>query len=145
MIYVKIDGVLYPATITGRTADHEWDNRATKSITLKMDAVKAKETFVDGLIWSIVRQDKVPVYETENGEVVLDDKGNPVILGTEAKETEFDNSEYNLAGPITDNRNGTVTVKMGKPTEIETLRAQMANAITEDELSIAYQEGVNSL
>jgi hypothetical protein len=125
MLYVKIAGKLYPAIIVGKTADHEWDNRPTKSITIEMDVVRAKETFVDGLTWSIVRQDRVPVYETENGEVVLDDEGNPVILGTELKDTEFDNSEYDMAGPITDHRDGKVTVKMGKITDAEALAELM--------------------
>ena len=33
----------------------------------------------------------------------------------------YDNSAYSVAGPITDHRDGTVTVKMGKPTAAELL------------------------
>lgn len=134
MTYIKINETLYPATISGRVQDTDWDKRESKSIKLEMDYATAVALFVDGLAWSIVQEHEVPVFD-ENGEQT----------GTEMQETVFDNSEYNLAGPITDNRNGTVTVKMGKPTEVEALQAQLANAITEEELDSAYEEGVNSL
>jgi hypothetical protein len=62
----------------------------------------------------------VPVYETnENGEPVLDELGNPKVKEHETQETEFDNSDYCLAGDITDHRDGRITVKMGKLTELE--------------------------
>ena len=112
MTYIKIKGTLYPATISGRVADRDWDNRESKSITLEMDYATANALFVNGLAWSIVQQDEVPVYETgENGE--------PVQTGTEIQETEFDNSEYNLAGDLTDHRDGRITAKMGKLTDLE--------------------------
>lgn len=105
MIYVKIDEILYPAIINGRISDDNWDGRASQSITLEMSYETAKATFIDGLIWSIVQKDEIQP------------------LGTDAKpeirEAEFDNSEYNLAGDITDHRDGRVTVKMGKLTDLE--------------------------
>lgn len=134
MIFVKINGTLYPATISGRVSDKDWDNRESKAITLEMDYATAIGLFVDGLAWSIVQQEEVPV---------LDESG--AQTGTEIQETEYDNSEYSVAGSVTDHRNGTVTVKMGKPTQIELLEAQLANAVTEEELNRAYEEGVNSL
>ena len=88
--------------------------------------------FVDGLAWSIVQQNEVPVFDEEGEQT-----------GTEMQETEFDNSEYCLAGAITDHRDGTITVKMGKPTQAEELEAKLANAVTEEELAAAYEEGVN--
>lgn len=108
MIFVKINNTLYPATVSGRVSDTAWDNRESKSITLEMDYATALALFVNGLAWSIVHQEEVAVY----GE-------NAVQIGTEVKETEYDNSEYNLAGDITDHRDGTITVKMGKLTELE--------------------------
>lgn len=120
MTYVKINETLYPATVSGKTADRDWDNRASKSITVEMDYATANALFTDGLSWSIVQRDEVSVYETdENGEPVLDENGAPIQTGTETKETEFDNSEYNLAGDLTDHRDGRMTAKMGKLTDLE--------------------------
>lgn len=120
MTFVKINEILYPASIDGRIADFEWDNRESKSITLEMDYAEAAELFVDGLVWSIVMQEKATVYKTdENGEFVLDENEEPVLIDTVVQEEEFDNSEYSLAGDITDHRDGTITVKMGKLTDLE--------------------------
>lgn len=110
---IKINNgdILYPAVITGRMADKEWDNRETKAITLEMDYATANTLFIDGVIWSIVMEHPVEIKE-------IDDKGNTTtktIIETE----EFDNSEYSLAGDITDHRDGTLTVKMGKLTDLE--------------------------
>ena len=98
MIFFKANETLYPATIIGRMTDKEWDNRNSKSITLEMDYTTAIKLFVNGLVWSIVEQNEV------DGEI---------------RETEYDNSEYNLAGDITDHRDGTITAKMGKLTDLE--------------------------
>lgn len=108
MIFVKINETLYPAEINGSMQDKDWDNRESKAITLEMDYATAIKLFVDGLVWSIVQQEEVPVYN-ENNE----------IINIEIQETEFGNSDYNLAGDITDHRDGRVTVKMGKLTDLE--------------------------
>ena len=108
MTYIKINNALYPATVSGKIIDSEWDNRKSKSIKIKTDYETASKIFVSGLKWSIVQQNEVPTF---------DEKGNPA--GTETRETEFDNSEYCLAGDLTDHRDGTVTAKMGKLTDLE--------------------------
>lgn len=108
MTYIKINDTLYPATISGRVQDNEWDERESKAITLEMDYETAIGLFVDGLAWSIVQQEEVPVF---------DENGNQT--GAEMQDTEWDNSEYSLAGDITDHRDGTITVKMGKLTDLE--------------------------
>lgn len=110
MTYIKINETLYPATISGRVSDKDWDNRESKAITLSMDYATAIGLFVDGLAWSIVQQDEVPVFD-KNGEQT----------GTEMRETEWDNSEFDVAGSVTDHRNGTITAKMGKITDAEAL------------------------
>lgn len=120
MTYIKINETLYPAIISGRVSDNEWDKRESKSITLEMSYEEASKLFVDGLAWSIVQQNEVPAYQVdENGKYVLDENGAPIQTGTEMQETEFDNSEYCLAGDITDHRDGTITAKMGKLTDLE--------------------------
>lgn len=108
MTYIKINSTLYPATISGMVQDKDWDNRESKAITLEMDYETASKLFVDGLNWAIVQTHEEPTYD-ENG----------VENGTETVETVFDNSEYNLAGDLTDHRDGTITAKMGKLTDLE--------------------------
>ena len=110
MIYFKANNTEYPANIAGKVADRDWDGRASKSITLEMEYTAASQLFVDGLSWSIVQRDTVPVYDKD---------GNPTGE-TEEQVQEWDNSDYNVAGSITDNRNGTCTCKMGKKTQLET-------------------------
>lgn len=118
MTYFKTNGTEYPASIAGRMADRDWDGRASKSVTLTMTHAAAAQLFVDGLSWSIVQRDTVPVYDTD---------GNPTGETTEQVQ-EWDNSDYCVAGPITDNRDGTITAKMGKKTELELAREQAADA-----------------
>lgn len=120
MTYIKINETKYPATVNGKMSDAAWDNRASKAITLDMDYAMASALFVDGVAWSIVQTQDVPVYETnENGEPVLDELGNPEVREYQTQETVFDNSDYCLAGDITDHRDGRITVKMGALTEVE--------------------------
>ena len=116
MIYVKINGNLYPAEIEGKIIDTTWDNRSSKAITLEMDYETASNTFVDGLAWSIVME--TPDDTEENGEV-------KETIRTE----EYDNADHCVAGSITDNRDGTMTVKMGKLTELEEAYEMMLGGI----------------
>ena len=118
MIYFKTNGTEYPASIAGKIMDRDWGNRKSKAVTLTATYAQAAQIFVDGLAWSIVQREDVPVYGTD---------GNPT--GETAEQVqEWDNSDYCVAGPITDNRDGTCTCKMGKKTEAELLRETSADA-----------------
>lgn len=117
MTYIKVNNTLYPATIDGRIADHEWNRRDTKSITLTMTHAEVLALLPDNTPWSIVQKDTVEK---------LDDSGNAT---TEEVTTEFDNSEYSMSGVITDNRDGTCTIKMGKPTEIESVLSELESEV----------------
>lgn len=94
--FVKINSINYPAEIYGHVRDRDWDNRESKVIVLALTIQEALDLFVNGLQWSIV-------YGTQ---IIPQD-------------------EFIIAGPITDNRNGTVSVRMGKPTATE-----VSNVIT---------------
>lgn len=100
---VVINGTSYAADIQGTKRDGAWGSRESKSITLPMDYATAAATFVDDVPWSILYQPP-EYFDPETRETVT-----PPV-------EEYDNSEYCVAGPITNNRDGTVTVKMGKPT-----------------------------
>lgn len=126
--FVKINGTAYPAEINGRLKNSAWDGRDTKEIVLEMDYAAAAALFVDGLSWSIVCQEE----------------GQP--------EEEYDNSEYSMVGDITAHRDGTLSVLMGKPLEVE-LQAQRIQELEQAgggdsaikaDLEAAYQEGVES-
>ena len=111
--YIEINNTKYPAVITGRISDKDWDNRETKSIELEMTYNDAVQLFVNDVKWNIIHENTVQHNET-------DEDGNIKLV--EDVETEiYDNSEYSIAGPITDNRDGTIVVKMGKYTTEEIL------------------------
>lgn len=115
MIYVKVNDTKYPATVDGQMNDYSWDNRESKSITLTDTYDNVKTLFPDGVSWRVVVETESQKYD-ENGNAVLDEAGKPVTVTTEE---EFDNSNFSMSGPITDNRNGTCTIKMGKSTDLE--------------------------
>lgn len=124
--------VEYPAEISGVLQNPKWDRRDTKAITLEMTHAQAVSLFVDGLAWGIKQ---VNTYQ------VFDKQGQPT--GETKTETQtFDNSDYSVAGSITDNRDGTVTVMMGKHTELEIAqdaRDEAESALAE--LEAAYDNG----
>ena len=130
MIYFKTNNTEYPASIAGKMADRDWDNRASKAVTLTMEYTAASQLFVDGLSWSIVQRDTVPVYDKD---------GNPTGE-TEEQVQEWDNSDYNVAGSITDNRNGTCTCKMGKKTQLETEQELRKDAETAAKILLGEEE-----
>lgn len=109
-IYVKVNNTEYPAAVSGANNDRTWDGRDTKTIYLTMSHDAVAALLPDNTPWSIVQRDTAPKY---------DEQGQPT---GETKEVvnECDNSEYSLSGAITDHRDGTVSIKMGKPTEAET-------------------------
>ena len=130
MIYFKANNTEYPASIAGKVADRDWDGRESKAVTLEMEYIAASQLFVDGLSWSIVQRDTVPVY----------DKDGKPTGETEEQVQEWDNSDYNVAGSITDNRNGTCTCKMGKKTQLETEQELRKDAETAAKILLGEEE-----
>lgn len=118
MTYIKVNNTLYPAMIDGKTVDYAWDKRETKSITLNMSYEEVLALLPDNTPWSIV-QDVTEMVEDENG----------MDVSEVTTQVEYDNSEYSMSGVITDNRDGTVTIKMGKPTEIENILAELETEV----------------
>lgn len=106
MIQVRINNQIYDANVSGLRNDSLWENRESKSITLAMDYATAVATFADDVPWSILYQPS-DYYDPETKQMVT-----PPV-------EEYDNSDYCILGDITVHRDGTVTVKMGKPTAEE--------------------------
>ena len=121
MIYLKINDTLYPASFRQRVQDADWSGRGSMAITVSMSHEQAAQTFVNGLRWQHVQQ----------GEPYADRDGNPIT--PEPVITDY--SEYEMAGPITDNRDGTVTVKMGKA-----LSQECNAALTGDNATMTVRE-----
>jgi hypothetical protein len=94
MNYIIINSKEYPAVVQTRPSDASWGGRESKAITLEATYEEAMTLFCNDLLWMYGS-----TYEDENGETVR---------------TVTDMSSYALAGPVTDNRDGTVTAKMGK-------------------------------
>lgn len=107
--YIKINSINYPAEIYGHVRDTAWDGRESKVIVLALSIQEALDLFVDGLQWAIV-------------------------YGTQT----IPQDEFIIAGPITDNRNGTVSVRMGKPTAAEVSSVIMGERIANIDMATAY-------
>lgn len=100
MNYVTINGRRIAARMRRRLADGDWDNRESWSLTMEMSNQEAAALFSHDAQWGMIQTIK-----DTNGE----------------KEVETDMRDFSVAGTITDNRNGTVTVKMGELTDREAL------------------------
>ena len=122
--FIKVNGREYPATLIYNYKDRNWDMRETQTVHLTMPYAQAAALLPSGTPWSNVFR------ETKDK---LDNDGNPTGQ-TEEVVTEEDMSAYSLAGEITDHRDGTVSIKMGKPTESElsaaTVTALVGQSIT---------------
>lgn len=115
MIYVKVNETLYPASISGRMSDKDWEGRESKAITMEADFATVNPLFPDGVVWSIVNEEMVSVMD-EEGNPVVDENGEQTYT---TQQTEFDNSDFSIRGDLTVHVDGTCTVKMGKPTDLE--------------------------
>lgn len=107
--FIKVGGQEYPATLIYNYKDRNWDMRETQTVHLTMPYAQAAALLPSGTPWSNVFREMKDK---------LGNDGNPTGQ-TEEVVTEEDMSAYSLAGEITDYRDGTVSIKMGKPTETE--------------------------
>ena len=115
MIYVKVSDTLYPAAVSGKIADKDWDNRESKTITIAAPFEIVNTLFQDGTAWSIVSKEIIQTVD-EHGESILNEGGGPAFVDDL---TQFDNSEFSIRGDLTVHVDGTCSVKMGKPTDLE--------------------------
>ena len=111
--FIKVGGVEYPATLIYNYKDRNWDMRESVAVHLTMPYAQAAALLTTGTPWSNVFREQKDVLD-ENGELTGQ---------TEEVVTEEDMSAYSLAGEIVDYRDGTVSIKMGKPTETESAKA----------------------
>lgn len=112
MTKVKIGENSYPASLTGSVKDAKWNDRESITIKLTMNYVDAVAIFVDNITWFVVNE---TTSTNSNGEEVVNTE-------------EWDYSAYCIVGAITDYRDGTLDVKMGKKTALEIATADLTEA-----------------
>ena len=122
--YIKVNGTEYPATTLYINKDRNWGDREVRRVYLNMPYAEAAALLPSGTPWSVVIRETAAEY---------DGSGNPTGQTTDY-DTEEDMSAYSLSGEIVDHRDGTVSIKMGKPTESElsaaTVTALVGQSIT---------------
>ena len=102
---VLIGGREISARTRHRWADPQWDGRESWELTMELECEDAKGLFVNDAQWSLRRS------------------------GDGVEEHEVDMSDFSVAGQVSDNRDGTVTVRMGVLTEREALKIILGETV----------------
>lgn len=105
MQYAVIEGKEIPVYVRLWRADPEWNRRESAELRMELSHGEADALFRDNVSWSLKT---VPEKTEETLTQKMDD--------------------YSVAGSITDLRNGTLIVKMGKPTAEELLAVLQGEA-----------------
>lgn len=113
---INIRGRQLEGSVATRRSDPAWGGRESKAITVTMTYAEAVALFEHDTPWSVTVE-----LQQDDGTI---------------ENVTTDMSEYAISGPITDNRDGTVTVRMGKYGEAELL------AITLYGVPESHQEAV---
>lgn len=118
---IKVNDALLEGVIQSRPQDHAWDGRESKAVTFAGTYGEAISLFTNDAKWSVVHE------ATEEMEAY-----------------EIDLSEFALAGPVTDNRDGTVTVKMGKYLQEEIIRMTIGEAPQSHAEAVAVRSAIET-
>nr|DAE52862.1 MAG TPA: ChiA1-BD-binding domain protein [Caudoviricetes sp.] len=102
--FLKANNTETPCEAAEHYRDSAW-GRPTCTVTIKGSAAEIAALLPNNAPWSLIER-----------EDALDESGAPT---GQTVDHERDMSEYSLSGDITDHRDGTVSIKMGKPTETE--------------------------
>ena len=117
--FLKANNTETPCEAAEHYRDSAW-GRPTCTVTIKGSTAEIAALLPNNAPWSLIER-----------EDVLDELGAPT---GQTVDHERDMSEYSLSGDITDHRDGTVSIKMGKPTETEkssyTVEVLMGESIT---------------
>lgn len=101
---LKANNTETPCEAAEHYRDSAW-GRPTCTVTIKGNAAEIAALLPNNAPWSLIER-----------EDALDESGAPT---GQTVDHERDMSDYSLSGDITDHRDGTVSIKMGKPTETE--------------------------
>lgn len=102
--YLKANNTETPCEAAEHYRDSAW-GRPTCTVTIKASAAEIAALLPNNAPWSLIER-----------EDALDESG---MLTGQTVDHERDMSDYSLSGDITEHRDGTVSIKMGKPTEEE--------------------------
>lgn len=105
---LKANNTETPCEAAEHYRDSAW-GRPTCTVTIKGSAADVASLLPNNAPWSLIEREDVP-----------DESG---MLTGQTVDHERDMSEYSISGDITDHRDGTVSIKMGKPTETESAKA----------------------
>lgn len=105
---LKANNTEMPCEAAEHYRDSAW-GRPTCTVTIKASAAEIAALLPNNAPWSLIER-----------EDALNESGMPT---GQTVDHERDMSEYSLSGDITDHRDGTVSIKMGKPTETESAKA----------------------
>lgn len=105
---LKANNTETPCEAAEHYRDSAW-GRPTCTVTIKASAAEIAALLPNNAPWSLIER-----------EDALNESGMPT---GQTVDHERDMSEYSLSGDITDHRDGTVSIKMGKPTETESAKA----------------------
>lgn len=122
---IYVNGIEYPAiSMQTRAKDTAWGDRESKAVTLEMAYADAMALFVNDITWVIES-----THTDENGKEIL---------------SKHDYSSYALAGPITDNRDGTITVKMGKYLKDEIMMIPLSEIPTDHKTAKTWRNVIET-
>lgn len=142
--YITIGGQeIETRPAAGRMRDADWGGRESRAVTIEKSAVADPlALFCDGAVWGMIHRytTAVPVLDAE-GNVQMNEDGT-VKSTTETAEDRYmdDYADFILAGPVTDNRDGTCTCKMGKKTEAELMQERLNDAETAAKILLGEAE-----
>ncbi len=117
---INIAGRQLDGRVETRLVDTAWDGRESKAVTILMDYQEAIELFTNDAEWSVTSD-------------IADDYGN-------LSQVTVDMRNYAISGPITDNRDGTVTVRMGKYREAELMLIPLSEAPADHAQAVALRD-----
>ena len=95
MAQIKVNGTRYEASLMGNNPDRGWDGRHSVSVRLALPYSSVIALLPGNAVWSLVQTEE------------------------DGTETERDMSEFCVSGDVTDHRDGSCSIKMGKLTELE--------------------------
>lgn len=101
---------------------HQANGREWRSLHIVGDYADIAAAFVDNAEY---RQE----WESQSDTGEVDAEGNPIYEAIETQQQDL--SAYSIAGEIVDHRDGTITVYMGKPTEMELMQAAFDDLMLE--------------